>query len=91
MAVRPVLARCVDEADTGRWNPICPATRGGHSPPPRQAVVWPLVLRTGLTTKGLALSGAGAVFIIGGVAPLLRQADLLTSYLLVASGWATIC
>jgi len=39
----------------------------------------------------LALSGAGAVFIIGGVAPLLRQADLLTSYLLVASGWATIC
>lgn len=49
--------------------------------------VLPLVLTASLTRRQLALSSALALFIIGGVVPLLQQAGALPTFLLVASGW----
>jgi hypothetical protein len=47
----------------------------------------PLVLTINLTRRRLALSSVAVLFIIGGVVPLLRQAGLLPTFLLIASGW----
>jgi hypothetical protein len=49
--------------------------------------VLPLVLTISLTRRRLALSNVAVLFIIGGVVPLLRQAGLLPTFLLIASGW----
>ena len=49
--------------------------------------VLPLVLTVNLTRRRLALSSAAVLFIIGGVVPLLRQAGVLPTFLLIASGW----
>jgi hypothetical protein len=49
--------------------------------------VLPLVLTVGLTRRRLAPSCAAVLFIIGGVVPLLRQAGVLPTFLLIASGW----
>jgi hypothetical protein len=49
--------------------------------------VLPLVLTISLTRRRLALSSSAVLFIIGGVAPLLRQAGVLPTFLLIASGW----
>jgi hypothetical protein len=49
--------------------------------------VLPLVLTINLTRRRLALSSVAVLFIIGGVVPLLRQAGVLPTFLLIASGW----
>jgi hypothetical protein len=49
--------------------------------------VLPLVLTSSLTRRRLALSSSAVLFIIGGVVPLLRQAGVLPTFLLIASGW----
>ena len=47
----------------------------------------PLVLTISLTRRRLALGSSAVLFIIGGVVPLLRQAGVLPTFLLIASGW----
>ncbi len=49
--------------------------------------VFPLVLTVILTRRRLALGSSAVLFIIGGVVPLLRQAGVLPTFLLIASGW----
>jgi hypothetical protein len=47
----------------------------------------PLVLTINLTRRRLAVGSSAVLFIIGGVVPLLRQAGVLPTFLLIASGW----
>ncbi len=49
--------------------------------------ILPLVLTAKLTRRQLAISGAAVLFVIGGIVPLLRQAGVLPTFLLFASGW----
>jgi hypothetical protein len=49
--------------------------------------VLPLVLTISLARRRLALSSSAVPFIIEGVVPLLRQAGILRTFLLIASGW----